>query len=365
LMRMCFLKHSTQITYDVLRSLTENEKLIAVLCAQCGNYGLPPKKSSFAIHALIVGHYLDGGCYPVGGSSVIFKSILPVIKQNGGDVLVHAEVDSILIENNTAVGVKMQNGDVLKAPIIVSNVGVQNTYSKLIDGQSYLPKEMLAQFESLKPSVSHIALYIGLNESDEFLKLPKNNFWIYNNYNFNEGLEKAKTERNSEPPLAYISFPSAKDPSWNSKFPNRATIQILGVGAYAEMNEWESSSWMKRDGGYATYKEFVKERFLEKVLSVVPQIKDYIDTCEVSTPLTTKHFSNYQSGEIYGLEHTPERFDMKWLRPRTPIKNLYLTGQDTVAVGIASVLFSGVLTSIAILKKNIYGKLKLKKVRKN
>lgn len=361
LMRKYFLKHSTRITYDVLKSLTDNEKLIAVLCAQCGNYGLPPKKSSFAVHALIVGHYLDGGCYPVGGSSVIFKSILPVIEQNGGNVLVNAEVESILIENNTAVGVKMKNGDVLKAPIIVSNVGVQNTYSKLIDGQNYLPKEMFAQFESLKPSVSHIALYIGLNESDVSLKLPKNNFWIYNSYDFDEGLEKAKNNIHSAPPLAYISFPSAKDPSWKSRFPNRATIQILGVGAYAEMSEWESSSWMKRDGTYTTYKEFVKERFLEKVLSALPQIKDYIDTCEVSTPLTTKHFSNYQSGEIYGLEHTPERFDMKWLRPRTPIKNLYLTGQDTVAVGIASALFSGVLTSIAILKKNIYGKLKLQK----
>jgi all-trans-retinol 13,14-reductase len=359
-MRQFFLKFSKRITYDVLKSLTDNEKLIAVLCAQCGNYGLPPKKSSFAAHALIVGHYMEGGCYPVGGSSVIFKSILPVIEQNGGNVLVNAEVESIVIENNVALGVKMKNGDVLKAPIIVSNVGVQNTYTKLIDGQKYLPKEMFTQFESLKPSVSHIALYIGLNESDDFLKLPKNNFWIYNNYNFDEGLDKAKSNINSEPPLAYISFPSAKDPSWSSKFPNRATIQVLGVGAYAQMSEWESSSWMKRDHTYASYKEFIKERFLEKVLSVVPQIKEYIDICEVSSPLTTKHFSNYQSGEIYGLEHTPERFNMKWLRPHTPIKNLYLTGQDIVAVGIASALFSGVLTSVAILKKNIYGKLKFK-----
>lgn len=361
LMRKAFLKYSTRTTYDVLKSITNNEKLIAVLCTQCGNYGLPPKKSSFAVHALIVGHYLEGGCYPAGGSAAIFKSILPMIEKNGGEVLINAEVDSVIIEKNKAIGVKMRNGDVLHAKVVVSNVGVNNTYKKLIKAKEYLPQKMLTQFEALKPSVSHVALYIGLNASDEFLKLPKNNFWVYNNYNFDEAIDKASQNLNTEPPLAYISFPSAKDPLWNKKYPNRATIQILGVGGYANMAEWENSYWMKRDTSYAGYKEFVKERFLEKVLEVVPQIRDYIDTCEVSTPLSTKHFSNYQSGEIYGLEHSPERFNAVWLRPRTPITNFYLTGQDVVAVGIASSVLSGVFTAVAILRKNIYGKLQLKK----
>lgn len=361
LMRKYFLKHATKITYDVLKSLTNNEKLISVLCAQCGNYGLPPKRSSFAVHALIVGHYLEGGCFPVGGSSVIFKSILPIIEKNGGEVLVNAAVDSIIIENNTATGVKMQNGDVLTVPIIISNAGVKNTFTKLIDGKNILPPAMFDEFNNLKPSVSHIALYIGLNASDEFLNLPKNNFWVYDNYNFEAGIDKALVDLNTPPPLAYISFPSAKDPHWKTKFPNRATVQVLGVGTFAGMKEWESSSWMKRDNSYTNYKEFVKERFLEILLKVVPQIKEHIEICEVSTPLTTQHFSNYQTGEIYGLEHSPARFDAKWLRPKTPIKNLYLTGQDIVAVGIASALMSGVLTSIAILKKNLYGKLQLKK----
>jgi all-trans-retinol 13,14-reductase len=267
----------------------------------------------------------------------------------------------VIIENNTAVGVKMKNGDELRAKVIVSNVGVNNTYKKLIKSHEYLPDEMLMQLEALKPSVSHVALYIGLSASDEFLKLPKNNFWVYNNYNFDEGIEKANQNLHTEPPLAYISFPSAKDPLWDAKFPNRATIQILGVGCYANMAKWEKTSWLKRDNTYANYKDFVKERFLEKIVEIFPQIKGYIDVCEVSTPLTTKHFSNYQSGEIYGLEHSPERFNAKWLRPRTPIKNFYLTGQDIVAVGIASAVLSGVFTSVAILRKNIYGKLQLKK----
>ncbi len=79
--------------------------------------------------------------------------------------------------------------------------------------------------------------------------------------------------------------------------------------------------------------------------------------CELSTPLSTKHFSNYSHGEIYGLEHTPARFRLKWLRPQTPIKNLFLTGQDTLTVGVGGALFSGVITASSILKKNFMSRI--------
>ena len=48
-----------------------------------------------------------------------------------------------------------------------------------------------------------------------------------------------------------------------------------------------------------------------------------------------------------------DRFKQKWLKPKTPIKNLYLTGQDVTTVGFTSALFSGLLTSSVILKKNL------------
>ena len=55
-------------TYDVLRELTGNPDLIAVICGQWGDMGLPPKSSTFMAHAMIARHYLYGGYYPVGGA---------------------------------------------------------------------------------------------------------------------------------------------------------------------------------------------------------------------------------------------------------------------------------------------------------
>jgi all-trans-retinol 13,14-reductase len=87
-----------------------------------------------------------------------------------------------------------------------------------------------------------------------------------------------------------------------------------------------------------------------------PQVKGKIDYYELSTPLSTKHFTSYERGEIYGINHTPKRFRLDFLRATTPIKNFFLTGQDITTVGIGGALFAGLLTASAILKTNLISK---------
>jgi all-trans-retinol 13,14-reductase len=56
---------------------------------------------------------------------------------------------------------------------------------------------------------------------------------------------------------------------------------------------------------------------------------------------------------MYGLEHTPARFEANRLRVETSIKNFFLTGQDMVCVGVGASIASGMITSSLILKKNL------------
>jgi len=58
---------------------------------------------------------------------------------------------------------------------------------------------------------------------------------------------------------------------------------------------------------------------------------------------------------MYGLSGTPERFGLRCLTPQTPIRGLYLTGQDVASPGVTGALFGGVLTVSAILKRNLMG----------
>jgi all-trans-retinol 13,14-reductase len=103
-------------------------------------------------------------------------------------------------------------------------------------------------------------------------------------------------------------------------------------------------------------KEKIAQRLLAELYKQQPQLEGSIEHYELSTPLTTQHFVNYEKGEIYGLDATPERFRQDFLKPRTPIKNFYLTGQDIVTCGVAAALFSGVLTATAMTGKNVMKK---------
>jgi len=91
-MRRRFLRHADRTVGEVLDGLTDNPTLKAVLCAQLGDYGLPPARASFAIHAMVFNHYLGGGSYPVGGSARIAEAVAPLIEAAGGQIVIGAEV---------------------------------------------------------------------------------------------------------------------------------------------------------------------------------------------------------------------------------------------------------------------------------
>jgi len=103
LLKVTLPNYFNKTTWEVLSSITKDEKLIAVLTGQWGDCGMPPKKSSFLIHALIAKHYIHGGYYPIGGASRMAETIIPVIQAAGGDVLTYADVKEIIIEKNRAV----------------------------------------------------------------------------------------------------------------------------------------------------------------------------------------------------------------------------------------------------------------------
>ena len=336
-------------TYEVLRELTANEKLIAVLTGQWGDNGMTPKTGSFIIHALIVKHYLYGGYYPVGGASKIAETIIPQIQAAGGEVFTYAEVDTILLDGNRARGVRMADGTEIAAPLVISGAGVFNTFEKLLPGSASEHAGYNRDLKTVQPSMAHLCLYIGLQRTAEELGLPKTNYWLYPSTDYDGDMQQFLDDRDAEIPLVYISFPSAKDPSFTRRYPGRATIEIVAPGKYEWFAEWHEKPWGKRGEDYEAFKEALSQRLLEHLYRHFPQLRGQIDYCELSTPLSTDYFCRYSRGEIYGLDHDPNRFEQPWLRPKSRIKGLYLTGQDIMSCGVAGAMFGGLVTAQSIL----------------
>lgn len=342
-------EYLNKTTYEVLRELTDNEKLIAVLTGQWGDNGMPPKEGSFIIHALIVKHYLYGGYYPVGGASEMAATIIPQIQVAGGEVFTYAEVETILMDGQRACGVRMKDGTEIRSPVVISNAGVFNTFEKLLPESATEHAGYHRDLETVKPSMSHLCLYIGLQETAEDLGLPRTNYWVYPSGDYSGDVERFLSDSGQEIPLVYISFPSAKDPSFTERYPGRATIEIVAPGPYEWFAQWQGKTWGKRGDDYEALKEQFSQRLLEHLYLHFPQLRGKIDYYELSTPLSTKYFCFYERGEIYGLDHDPSRFSQKWLRPKTRIKGLYLTGQDIMSCGVAGAMYGGVVTAQSIL----------------
>jgi len=356
-MRRKFLRHSQQTLGEILDGVTNNPTLKAVLAAQFGDHGLPPSEASFVIHAMIFNHYLGGAAYPIGGASKIAESVAPVIEAAGGDVVVNANVASVMVEGHRAVGVRMAGGREIRAPLVISDAGVPNTVFRLLPEGTPGREALRATLRQTTRSASHICLYVGLDATDETLGLSRSNLWVYNSADQDGDLARYLADPEAPLPMVYISFPSAKDPDFANRHPGKATVEVVSIAPYDRFQPWENTKWMKRGEDYETIKAELSSRLIEVLEREVPQIAGKIAYSELSTPLSTRHFGGYDKGEIYGLEHTPARFRERALKPKTGLKGFYLTGQDVCTAGVAGALFGAVLSASAILGRNLLGEI--------
>jgi all-trans-retinol 13,14-reductase len=352
-MRSRFLHYADQTTAQVLSRLTKNHQLIAVLTGQWGDYGLPPAQSSFAMHAFIAHHYLEGAGFPVGGASAIAAAIAPVIERAGGQIMVSAEVSEILLDREgRAIGVRMSDDQEIHAPAVISDAGAMNTYGRLLPANPDT-RRARREIESIAPSMSHLCLYIGLKRNPGEPDFDATNLWIYGGPDHDSRMASFENDPHSPFPVLFISFPSAKDPTFAQRYPGRSTIEVVAPVPYRWFERWAGTRWRHRGADYDEFKRDLSARLLEELERHVPSTRGRVDFAELSTPLSTRNFANYQHGEIYGLSAVPERFRVRALGARTPVHNLYLTGQDACTGGVSGALFGGVITASLILRRNL------------
>lgn len=355
-------KYQTYIDRDVtsvLKELTDNKDLIAVLSYLYGDYGIVPKNAPFTLHAQVANHYLKGGYYPIGGSERIVKLLQTTIEANGGVVLTRAKVKNVMVKKGQAIGVQMENNQRIYSKSVISSAGYKNTCDLLKPkiAIKYGFDKMVKSSIDLKPSVQHCTVFIGINKG---LKLPARQYWVFRSNNLDKDYENyinSDTYTNKVP-CYFISFSSQKDPEWQEKHPNKSVCEILFSGKYEWFSRWDEQRVKQRNNEYKSLKQQMKDDAIRVLLNKFPDLKDYIDYVDVGTPLSTKYYLNSHQGSSYGICHDANREKALWLRPDTDIQNLYLTGQDVVSVGFTGAMMSAFLTISYVLNRNILTDLK-------
>uniref|UniRef100_A0AAY4CLC5 Amine oxidase domain-containing protein n=1 Tax=Denticeps clupeoides TaxID=299321 RepID=A0AAY4CLC5_9TELE len=314
-------RHSGYSALELANSLTSNKDLHIIFSYFF--YGVPPRDSSSVINALLLHHYKRGAYYPRGGGSEIPFHIIPVIQKSGGNVLVRAHVSRVLVDKDgAACGVAVRKGQEeveVKAPVVISNCGIFNTLRK------FLPPEI-----HTKPEVQD-----RLN----MMKHGKGSFLV-----FSEKMLKMK------------------DPGFGCK----SCMTILAMVNYEWFEEWKDMTVRKRGDDYMEYKMRFANKLFDWACLHFPKLRDKLVFQDVATPLTNVHYLGAQRGAMYSSEHNLDRFHAEAIarnRCSTPVKNLYISGQDVFSCGIAGALHGGLLCASTVLDHIVYIDLLLLKMK--
>lgn len=333
-------RHLSATTAEVLASLTDDIRLRAVLSAQWGYYGATPARSSFAMHALMVRHFVRGAYYPVGGASSIARALLTTVAKGGGWTAVRRNVDEILVRHGSVAGVRLSDGSVIATKRVVSAAGAIPTSGLLEEG---LP-ESGDPYREAGPA--HVSVYLGFKGDIAVHGAERYCQWYYDSWDMEVSGWEVSPDRVPGPaPVLFCSFPSLKDPTHDPGPEQRNTGEVITFVPWDSFSPWSDTRWKKRGDTYDAFKESLTKTLLDQYLERYPGLAPFVDHVEMSTPLSTNHFAASARGSIYGLGTAPDRFADQSLMPRTRIKGLYLGGADVSAPGIVGALGGGVLAA--------------------
>jgi all-trans-retinol 13,14-reductase len=341
-------------TAEVTGALTQNKHLRAALEGQWGFYGSPPHRSAFGVHALLCRHYRNGAFYPHGGAISIAKALAASLARGGGWLRVAAPVQEILVGHGRAMGVRLSEGEEILAPVVISAAGALNTVGLLPEIERR--QEWVRSIEQLPPSCAHVCLNVGFRGDIRSAGATTTNHWL-----FASDLP-GTWDLGTHPPSPYVSFPSLKDPL-SAREAGYHTAEVVCLVDWESFARWGDTRWRKRPESYQALKDAVGRELLACLLRRFPALAPMVAYTELSTPLSAAHFVRAVRGASYGVEATPERFANPWLRPRVPVRGLFLAGSDVGVVGVIGALAGGTSAAIAVAPepasewiRGVYGK---------
>ena len=264
--------------------------------------------------------------WAMGGTGSLIQGMVKLLKERDVTVRCNAAVTRITIEHGRANGVELDNGEVIKADIVVSNADPAWTYKNLVD-PSQRRHWTDRKIERGNYSMSLFVWYFGTRK--QYDDVPHHMIMLGPRY---RGLltDIFKRHKLAEDFSLYLHRPSASDPSVApagcDAFYVLAPVPHLGSG----------TDWSKQA---EPFRQSIQE-LLER--TVLPGLGEQIVTQKLMTPQDFQDRLWSYKGAAFGLE--PLMLQSAWFRPHNrseDVPGLYMVGAGThPGAGVPGVLMS-------------------------
>ncbi|MDZ7289366.1 MAG: NAD(P)/FAD-dependent oxidoreductase [candidate division KSB1 bacterium] len=328
----------------------QNPKLKAIVSALWGYYGLPPSQLASFYYALpTIGYLEHGGFYPRGRSQKISNAFVQFIEEKGGQVLLNQRVTEILMKDQSAYGVRTEDGKEYKAKVVVSNANAYDTFHTMMPPNAALA-EYLARMEKFSVSLSNFQIFLGLKKDlIREVGIKDTEIFYETGYDAEAGYRaalNAEVENGGYGMMLYDNLYDGYSPK------GKNTLTIMTLQGYDHWQKYEADYFSNKKEAYRAEKERIANILIDKVeQTLLPGLRKAIAVKEIGTPLTNVRYTGNYRGAIYGWDQTLDNSGPQRLPHATPIKNLYLAGAWTQpGHGYGGVIGSGLQCFGEIMK---------------
>ena len=302
--------------------------------------GLPPERVSFLYFAtMLLSYVAEGSFYCRGSFQRMAEALACAVERDGGELLLRAPVEQIELENGRACGVRLANGQRVRAAVVVSNADLRHTLGELLAPEQ-VPDALAKRVAQLTPSISAFVTYLATSLDLKALGVTHETF-VYGGLDHEASWQATLAGR---PTWWTATVPTLADPSLAPVGTHLMTLTTLAPFASA-------SSWRAR-------KQVAVEQALVLAEQRFPGLRASLRFVEGGTPSTLVDYTRNSEGAIYGWALSPEQIGRGRPANATPIQGLWLAGHwAQPGGGVYGVLSSGVNAARSILGPDAHAEL--------
>lgn len=328
---------------QMLDDFFRDQRLKAILSQLWPYYGLAPHRLASMCFCYATYDFLKhGGYYIKGGAETLSNALYKIVVQNNGKILLNTSVTKIILKNRQAEGVITNQGEQYLSDFIISGIDAHKTFFELIDPVS-IPAKYTNRIQKLEPSISLFQIYLGLNENLSAKGFTDYEVFCNPDYDLDSHYGACMRGNDANNVSFSFSFYSNIDKNYcpKDKF-------IMGITTLSGYEYWAELS--RED--YHSAKQRMAEALIRRTEKIIPNLKSYIQTMEIATPLTMERYTGSYKGAVYGWGQTVNQCGMNRLNNVTPVDNLLLASAWTwLGGGIFSVLYAGARAAYKITGK--------------